>query len=107
MIVSFSVSNFRSFFSEETISFVASKRLAGQHDDHTVPIPGSDQRVLRAAVIYGANGAGKSNLFKALAYMETMALQPRPRNSGTGREIFRLGGGQEKLTTIDIQFVAQ
>jgi uncharacterized protein len=107
MIVSFSVSNFRSFSSEETISFVASKRLAGRHEDHTVPIPDSDERVLRAAVIYGANGAGKSNLFKALAYMETMALQPRPRNGGTGREIFRLGGGQDKPTVLDLQFIAR
>jgi uncharacterized protein len=107
MIVSFSVSNFRSFSSEETISFVASKGLTGQHDDHTVPIPDSDARVLRAAVIYGANGAGKSNLFKALAYTKTMALQPRPRNAGTGREMFRLGGEQDKPTVLDLQFIAQ
>ncbi len=107
MIVSFSVSNFRSFSAEETISFVASKHLAGHHDDHTVPIPDSDERVLRAAVIYGANGAGKSNLFKAFAYMETMALQPRPRNRGTGREIFRLGDGQDRPTVMDLQFIAQ
>jgi AAA15 family ATPase/GTPase len=107
MIVSFSVSNFRSFSSEETISFVASNRLAGQHDDHTVPIPDSNERAIRAAVIYGANGAGKSNLFKALAYTESIAREPRPRNNGTRREMFRLGGGQDKPTSIDLQFIAK
>jgi AAA15 family ATPase/GTPase len=65
MIVSFSVSNFRSFSSEETLSLVASNRLSGSHDDHAVPIPNSSEKVLRTAVLYGANGAGKSNLFKA------------------------------------------
>src|ERR1700721_278441 len=93
MIVSFSVSNFRSFSSEETFSLVASNRLSGHHDDHAVPIPDSKERVLRMAVLYGANGAGKSNLFKALRYVEMMVLRPRPRNGGPGREVFRFGGG--------------
>src|SRR5208283_6049415 len=76
MIVSLSVSNFRSFSSEETFSLVASNRLSGSHDDHAVPIPESKERVLRTAVLYGANGAGKSNLFKALRYLKSVALEP-------------------------------
>jgi AAA15 family ATPase/GTPase len=84
MIVSFSVANFRSFSSEETLSMVASKRLAGSHDDHAVPIPDSEERVLRAAVLYGANGAGKSNLFKALRYLRTVALEPRQKKQWNG-----------------------
>ena len=94
MIVSFSVSNFRSFSSEETFSLVASHRLSGSHDDHAVPIPDSKERVLRTAVLYGANGAGKSNLFKALRYLKSVALEPRKKNSGTGRQPFRFGGTQ-------------
>jgi hypothetical protein len=73
MIVSFSVSNFRSFSSEETLSLVASNRLVA-HPEHAVPIPDSTEKVLRAAVLYGANGAGKSNLFKALQYLKKVAL---------------------------------
>ena len=106
MIVSFSVSNFRSFASEETLSLVASNRLSGSHDDHAVPIPDSEEKVLRAAVLYGANGAGKSNLFKALRYLRTVALEPRERNSGTGREPFRLGGSPDDPSTFDLQFIA-
>jgi AAA15 family ATPase/GTPase len=106
MIVSFSVSNFRSFSTEETISLVASNRLAGSHDDHTVPIPNSKERVLRAAVLYGANGAGKSNLFKALRYLRSVALGPRPKNTGTAREPFRFGGIQDEPSCFDLQFIA-
>src|SRR5665811_323592 len=106
MIVSFSVSNFRSFSSEETISLVASNRLSGSHDDHAVPIPDSKENVLRTAVLYGANGAGKSNLFKALRYLASVVLSPRKKNSGTGRTPFRFGGTQVEPSSFDLQFIA-
>jgi len=104
MIVSFSVSNFRSFSTEETFSLVASNRLSGTHDDHAVPIPDSKEKVLRTAVLYGANGAGKSNLFKALRYLKWLALTTRPKESGTGREPFRFGGTADAPSRFDLQF---
>jgi AAA15 family ATPase/GTPase len=105
MIVSFSVANFRSFAAEETFSLVASHRFPGSHEDHAVTIPGSKEQVLHTAVIYGANGAGKSNLFKALKYVEEIALEPRKKNSGTGREAFRLGEMPEEVSSFDLQFI--
>ncbi len=105
MIVQFSVSNFRSFDSEEVFSFVASKRLMGQHDNHTVAIPNSDELVLRAGVLYGANGAGKSNLFKALHYLQWLATSQR-RAAGTGRVPFRFRQGRSRPTEFDIQMIA-
>lgn len=108
MLVSLSVANFRSFAAEETFSLVASKRLAGTHDDHLIPIPGSDESVLRCAVLYGANGAGKSNLLKALRYAEMFVLRARgKKGSGTGREPFRLSEKNEAPSTFDLQFVAE
>src|ERR1700685_4154495 len=107
MIVSFSVSNFRSFSSEETFSLVASNRLSGRHEDHAVPIPDSSERVLRTAVLYGANGAGKSNLFKALRYVKSVAAEPRPKNSGTGREAFRFREEADGISEFDLQFIAK
>jgi len=106
MIVSFSVANFRSFAAEETFSLVASNRL-DRHEDHAIPIPDSTERVLRTAVLYGANGAGKSNLFKALQYLKSIALDTRPKNSGTGREAFRFGGTTEEPSVFDLQFIAR
>jgi uncharacterized protein len=105
MIVSLSISNFRSFFTEETLSLTASNKLSGSHEDHVTPIPNSDQNVLKIGVIYGANGAGKSNIFKALGYIKSIALGRRER--GTARAPFRLGGDIEDPSTFDLQFIAR
>ena len=53
MLVSFSVSNFRSFGEEQTLNMVASNKLT-EHPGHRVPIGSTGKHVLRAAVIYGA-----------------------------------------------------
>jgi len=71
MIITFSIANFRSFNEEVTFSMVASNRFSGSHENHLVSIPNSEASVLRAGVIYGANGAGKSNFFKALKFLRT------------------------------------
>src|SRR5271165_4687793 len=84
MIVSFSVSNFRSFSAEETLSLVASNRLSGSHDDHAVPIPDSKEKVLWAAVLYGANGAGKSNLFQSSPIFEVGCFDSTQEKQGDG-----------------------
>lgn len=107
MIVSFSVSNFRSFSSEETFSLVASNRLSGKHECHAVPIPGAKEKVLKTAVLYGANGAGKSNLFKALQYLKSVALSSRKKNRGTGREAFQFEPNPNKPSGFDLQFVTE
>lgn len=106
MLVSFSVANFRSFFKEQTFSLVASGRLAGMHASHTVPIPDSNHEVLRIGVLYGANGAGKSNLFKALKYLTHCALKTR-KSSGTGRVPFRFTNTSDTPSSFDIQFIAE
>ncbi len=107
MLVSFSISNFRSFSSEETLSLVASKRLAGPHVTHEVSIPFSDEKVLRTAVIYGANGAGKSNLFKALRFFRRLALRSRAKNSSLEREPFRFNNKSKETSNFDLRFIAE
>lgn len=107
MIVSFSLSNFRSFRGEETLSLVASKKLSASHESHTVPIPDSDERVLRCAVLYGANGAGKSNLFKALRHFKELALETRAKGSGTGRTPFQLDNQATDNSSFDLQFITE
>ncbi len=107
MIASFSVSNFRSFQGEQTLSLVASKRLGTAHEDHLVAIPGVDESILKTAVLYGANGAGKSNLFRALAYTRSVALRARKKNTGTKRQRFRLGDAPAEASTFDLQFVVE
>jgi uncharacterized protein len=75
MLLSFSVSNFRSFKTEQTLDLIASKRLGKNEDSpHCCQVPGSDEHVLRIASLYGANGAGKSNLVRAISLVQKMIL---------------------------------
>jgi len=107
MIVLFSVANFRSFSTEESFSLVAGKPLSTSHQTHVIPIPDTTTaQVLKTAVLYGANGAGKSNLFKALDYLRMLVLKPRKKNSGTGREVFRFAENTSQLPSrFDLQFI--
>jgi AAA15 family ATPase/GTPase len=108
MIVLFSVANFRSFSTEQTFSLVAGKQLSTRHQTHVIPIPDTTAQVLKTSVLYGANGAGKSNLFKALDYLRMLVLKPRKKHSGTGREVFRFAENTSELPSrFDLQFITQ
>lgn len=106
MLVSLSISNFRSFLGEQTFSMVASKRLGSDHLQHLMPIPNSDEFVLKTAIVYGANGAGKSNLFRALKYLKGLALNTQKKNAGTKREKFDFVKETSEPTSLDLQFIA-
>ena len=81
MLVEFRIKNFRSLRDAQVFSLVAStdKTLL---DTHTLDTGlKAAPRLLKSAVVYGANASGKSNLIKALQYMrgvvlESAALQP-------------------------------
>src|SRR5580658_5738616 len=79
MLISFSVSNFRSIGTEQTLNLVASNKIT-DHPNHLVPIDKTQRSVVRAAIIYGANAAGKSNLVRAMASAQEMvkANERRP-----------------------------
>jgi predicted ATP-dependent endonuclease of OLD family len=62
MLIEFSVSNFRSFNEEQTLSLVAGRDR--KHPENLIAKSGL--RLLKAAAIYGANASGKSSLIKAL-----------------------------------------
>jgi len=71
MLISFSVSNFRSFGEEVTLDMVASTKLP-DHADHLIEIDGTDKHVVRTALLYGPNASGKSNLIKAMDYAQSL-----------------------------------
>lgn len=64
MILSFLAKNFRSLFQEVKLLCVADSKVQ-EFPKHTRDIPGFPQKVLKASVVYGANGAGKSNVYRA------------------------------------------
>ena len=89
MLLSFTVKNFRSFGEPQTLSMVASSRQL-DHSEHLAEIPDDKNKALPVAVIYGANGAGKSNLVKALAFLERLVLEGTEPEKAISREAFLL-----------------
>ncbi len=63
MLIQFCVENFKSFRGKAVLSLVPSKDVS--HENNVSEIA-SSERVLNSIAIYGANAAGKTNLFKAL-----------------------------------------
>lgn len=68
MLIRFNITNFLSFNQETEFNMLAATSLR-THKDHVYSIK-KDIHVLKASTIYGANGAGKSNMIKALANLK-------------------------------------
>ncbi len=75
MLIEFRVKNFKSIRDEQVLSLVASsdKTLEHTHIFET-GIPAAP-RLVRSAVIYGANASGKSTVVRALQYMQILVTQ--------------------------------
>ncbi len=74
MLIRFTVENFLSFKDEVEFSMVAGRPR--KHPDHILPrLSNRDIRILKTAVIYGANASGKSNLIKAMSFAKNLIVQ--------------------------------
>lgn len=83
MLIRFGVANHKSIRDWQEISFVASSLKGGT--SQTIDAPGLKQRLLPAALIYGANASGKSNVLDALAAMRRHVVDSFRRNEPNGR----------------------
>ena len=70
MFIGFSVSNFLSFKTTQTMSMIASK--VARHKQHI--LMGNGKKVLKTGLIYGANAGGKSNFIKAIDFSRDIIL---------------------------------
>lgn len=104
MLVSFSVSNFRSFGEEVTLNMVASGRYQ-DHPTHVMPLPDVDRSVVRTAVIYGANAAGKSNLIRAMDSAQKWILGQADALWPVTAHTFQQNA-EEKPSSFEFRFVA-
>ena len=103
MLLEFSCSNHRSV--RDRILFSA---LAGVDDTHEEKLmPFAKYRVLRSALIYGANGSGKSNVIDAISFVKNLVTNSINHQIGQGiRQIpHKLASGDSE-STYSIQFVA-
>jgi hypothetical protein len=83
MFIEFNVTNYRSIRETQTISMVASKYY-NELDEMNCFDSGVTglQKMLRSAVLYGPNAAGKSNLFRALHFMQSFVLESHSLQEG-------------------------
>ncbi len=107
MLVQFEVENFRSIRKKQTLSLQATSsedKLA----THTFSVPGDTDRLLKAAMIVGANASGKSNLLLALREMDWMvgnSANRLQRGSSIPTEPFALTQeGRESPSSFEVVF---
>lgn len=75
MLLQFSIKNFRTFKGKATLSLIASNYDKDTREEENVFYEETfGLRLLKSAVIYGANASGKSKLLEALAFMRYFAL---------------------------------
>ncbi|MCR5535779.1 MAG: ATP-binding protein [Succinivibrio sp.] len=80
MLLEFACSNHKSIRKEILFSTLASKDTT--YADRTYAIAGN--KVLKSAVIYGANGSGKSNFVDAIAFVKNLVLNSIRHGPGQG-----------------------
>ena len=103
MLIEFSVKNYLCFKEQVTLSMVASPtRKTASNDEleeNTFSAEGFSERLLKSCVVYGANGSGKSNLFKAMDFMRGFVIsssKDRQVGEKTGTVPFKLSTVTEK-----------
>lgn len=105
MLIGFSVSNFRSFDAIQRFNLTA---VAGNtfHEANNIVSGPSRLRLLRSAVIYGANASGKTNLLQAIAYMRGCVIDSVNNNQWLHtRQFFQLKvGAVNEPTQMIIDF---
>ncbi len=79
MIVNFSIKNFGSIKDKQTLSFEATKSTHLEDFYITEPIKGL--RLLKLALIYGANASGKTTVLRALAFLRDLVLEPAEKKT--------------------------
>jgi len=70
MLIEFSVTNYRSFLTTQSLTLTANTATELQEENSFVSPVSNLQRLLRSSVVYGPNAGGKSNLIQAIAFMK-------------------------------------
>jgi len=109
MLLSFSVENYRSFGTEQTLNLLASKRSRPNFPSHhCCKVPGTEEHALRVAALYGANGAGKSNLVGALALLKRLVVSGASPGEPVPYKPFLLDPeSPTKPTSFELQFLEE
>lgn len=78
MIINFSIQNFGSVKDKQTLTFEADK---SDHLENSYVIQTNGLRLLKIALIYGANASGKTTILKALEFLRDIVLEPKTKKT--------------------------
>jgi AAA15 family ATPase/GTPase len=106
MLIEFRTENYRSLRDEQVLTLEAS--LSADSDPRPRKVPGHDESLLPAAVLYGANASGKSNVLSAFAFMrDAVVLSYRiwEADGGVPRTQFAWGEKRGEPSTFVATFL--
>jgi AAA15 family ATPase/GTPase len=101
MLIRLIINNFLSFGEEKEFNMLPMPRLRTLKE-HKYNINGFD--ILKMASIYGANGAGKSNLVKSMLMFEQLILSENPLINFSNNKKFKFSRDNQPQTFI-IEFI--
>ena len=79
MLLSFRCSNYRSIRDEQELSMIAGPTRNLENHVYTIKDGhGNPIQVLKGALLFGANGSGKSNFFKAIRFSTKLIIRDKP-----------------------------
>lgn len=100
MLIRFVVNNFLSFDEEREFNMLAGSFKTHKHHVYQL----QKLNLLKAAAIYGANGAGKSNLIKAIRFLQRLVYAGEIEKSVNDKK-FRLRGKElDRPIEFEIEF---
>ena len=78
MILNFSIQNFGSIKDKQTLSFEANK---SDHLEEAYVAHYGGRRILKLALLYGANASGKTTVLKALDFLRQLVINPKSKKT--------------------------
>ncbi len=107
MLLEFRVENHRSIRDEQALTLEAG-RVGEPTDVRPRSVAGHSERLLPAAVIYGPNASGKSNVLAAIAFMREAVISSHRRwepEGGVPRTAFAWGGRRQEASMFEASFL--
>lgn len=78
MILNFSIQNFGSIKDKQTLSFEADR---SDHLEEAYVTRCGGRRILKLALLYGANASGKTTVLKALDFLRELVVEPKSKKT--------------------------
>jgi predicted ATPase len=110
MLIEFRVENHRSLRDEQVLTLAAAKRVGDPSDPRPRTVTGYEEKLLPAAVIYGANASGKSNVLSALGFMQEAVLLSHRKwepDGGVPRSPFAWGEKRNEPSMFEVTFLVE